>query len=57
MIVDVHCAQYFVNASLAGVVLFRRRLKSVEDGLKRHSELLVYSVSPGCCCLRYWGAV
>ena len=29
--VDVHCAQYFVNSSLAPVVLFRRRLKSVAD--------------------------
>ena len=27
--VDVHCAQYFVNSSLAPVVLFRRRLRSV----------------------------
>ena len=25
--VDVRCAQYFVNSSLAPVVLFRRRLK------------------------------
>ena len=32
--VDVHCAQYFVNSSLVPVVLFRRRLKSVADGLK-----------------------
>ena len=31
--VDVHCAQYFVNSSLAPVVLFRRRLKSVSDVL------------------------
>ena len=31
---DVHCAQYFVNSSLAPVVLFRRRLKSVADVLK-----------------------
>ena len=36
--VDVHCAQYFVNSSLAPVVLFRRRLKSVADVLKRYSE-------------------
>ena len=36
--VDVHCAQYFVNSSLALVVLFRRRLKSVADVLKRYSE-------------------
>ena len=32
--VDVHCAQYFVNSSLAPVVLFRRRLRSVADVLK-----------------------
>ena len=32
--VDVHCAQYFVDSSLAPVVLFRRRLKSVADVLK-----------------------
>ena len=32
--VDVHCAQYFVNSSLAPVVLFRRRLKSFADVLK-----------------------
>ena len=31
--VDVQCAQYFVNSSLAPVVLFRRRLKSVADVL------------------------
>ena len=30
----MHCAQYFVNSSLAPVVLFRRRLKSVADVLK-----------------------
>ena len=32
--VDVHCAQYFLNSSLALVVLFCRRLKSVADVLK-----------------------
>ena len=32
--VDVHCAQYFVNSSLALVLLFRGRLKSVADVLK-----------------------
>ena len=32
--VDVHCAQYIVNSSLAPVVLFRRRLESVADVLK-----------------------
>ena len=31
--VDVHCAQYFVDSSLAPVVLFRGRLKSVADVL------------------------
>ena len=31
--VDVRCAQYFVNSSLAPVLLFRRRLKSVAVGL------------------------
>ena len=31
--VDVHCAQYFVGSSLAPVVLFRKRLKSVADVL------------------------
>ena len=30
----MHCAQYFVNSSLAPVVLFRRRLKSEADVLK-----------------------
>ena len=30
----MHCAQYFVNSSLAPVVLFRRRLKSVADVLQ-----------------------
>ena len=34
--VDVHCAQYLVNSSLAPVVLFRRRLASVADVLKRY---------------------
>ena len=31
---DVHCAQYFVNSSLAPVLLFRRRLKSVANVLR-----------------------
>ena len=30
----MHCAQYFVKSSLAPVVLFRRRLKSVADVLQ-----------------------
>ena len=33
-VVDVHCAQYFVGSSLAPVLLFRRRLRSVADVLK-----------------------
>ena len=32
--VDVHCSHYFVNSSLAPVVLFRRRLMSVADVLE-----------------------
>ena len=32
--VDVHCAQYFVSSSLAPLLLFRRRLKSVADVLR-----------------------
>ena len=36
--VDVHCAQYFANSSLAPVVLFRRRLKSVADVLNGCQE-------------------
>ena len=32
--VDVHCVQYFVNSSLAPVVLFLRRHKSVAHALK-----------------------
>ena len=34
--VDVHCSHYFVNSSLAPVVLFRRRLKSVAMCLRRY---------------------
>ena len=58
--VDVHCAQYFVISSLAPVVLFRRRLKSVADALKgirnkgltqsRWDALLGY----WGCCLSSW---
>ena len=33
--VDVHCAQNFVNSSLAPVLLFRWGLKSVADVLKK----------------------
>ena len=45
--VDVHCSQYFVNSSLALVVLFRRRLKSVADVTQSWWDAL----------LVYWGAV
>ena len=36
--VDRHCAQFFINSSLSLVLLFRRRLKSVADVLKRYQE-------------------
>ena len=49
--VDVQCAQYFVNSSLAPVVFFRRRLKSLADVL-RGTRIRVL-LSPG----GYWGAV
>ena len=43
--VDVQSAQYFVNSSLAPVLLFRRRLKSVADVLSREIRgAWVYSV-------------
>ena len=32
--VDVQSAQYFVNSSLAPILIFRRRLKSVADVLR-----------------------
>ena len=41
--VDVPSAQYFVNSSLAPVLLFRRRLKSVADVLQGDQESWVYS--------------
>ena len=34
--VDVHCAQYFVNSSLAPVLLFRRHLESVAECTQRY---------------------
>ena len=54
--VDVHCAQYFVNSSLAPVVLFRRRLKSVADVLKGIRSK-GFTQSRWDALLRYWGAV
>ena len=62
--VDVHCAQYFVNSSLAPVVLFRRRLQSVADVLEgirnkgftqsRFSALLGYGSCGPISSLRPW---
>ena len=54
--VDVHCAQYFVNSSLAPVVLFRRRLKSVADVLKGIRDK-GFSQSRWDALLGYWEAV
>ena len=53
---DVHCAEYFVNPSLAPVVLFRRRLKSVADVLK---EIRTdgFTQSRWDALLGYWSAV
>ena len=54
--VDVHCAQYFVNSSLAPVLLFRRRLKSVADvlqGIRKHG----FTQFRWDALLKYWGAV
>ena len=54
--VDVSSAQYFVNSSLAPVILFRRRLKSVADVLKgiRHHG---FSQDRLDALHRYWAAV
>ena len=54
--VDVLCAQYFVNSSLAPVLLFRRRLKSVADVLKGIRSK-GFTQSRWDAPLRYWGAV
>ena len=54
--VDVHCAQYFVNSSLAPVVLFRRRLKSVADVLKGIRSK-GFTQSRWDALLGYWEAV
>ena len=53
---DVHCAQYFVNSSLAQVVLFRRRLKSVADVLEGIGNN-GFTQSRWEALLRYWDAV
>ena len=54
--VDVQSAQYFVNSSLAPVLLFRRRLKSLADvlrGIRNHG----FSQSRCEALLGYWDAV
>ena len=53
--VDAHCAQYFVNSSLAPVLLFRRRLKSVADVLKG-IRCKGFTKSRWGALLGYWGA-
>ena len=56
--VDVRCSQYFVNSSLAHVVLFRRCLKSVSDVLKgiRNKGFTQSRCSSGLlgCCMSSW---
>ena len=54
--VDVHCAQYFVNSSLALVVLFRRRLRAVADVLKGIRST-GFTQSRWDALLWYWCAV
>ena len=54
--VDVHCAQYFVHSSLAPVLLFRRRLKSVADVLKG-IRCEGFTQSGWDALLGYWDAV
>ena len=54
--VDVHCAQYVVNSSLAPVVLFRRRLKSVADVLKGVRSR-GFTLSGWDALLGYWDSV
>ena len=54
--VDVHCAQYFINSSLALVVLFRRRLKSVADVLRGIGSK-GFAQSRWDALSRHWGAV
>ena len=52
----MHCAQYFVNSSLAPVVLFRWRLKSVADVLKGF-RTNGFTQSRWDALLGYWDAV
>ena len=54
--VDVHCAQYFVNSSLAPVILFRRRLKSVAD-VPKSIRSKGFSQSRWDALLGYWKAL
>ena len=54
--VDVHCAQFFVNSSLAPVVLFRRRLESVADVLKG-IQSVGFTQTRWDALLGYWEAV
>ena len=54
--VDVGAAQYFANSSLAPVLLFRRRLKSVADvlkGIRQHG----FSQARLDALHRYWAAL
>ena len=48
--VDVYCAQCFVKSSLAPVVLFRRRLKSVADVLGGYQGQGIYFFLGGMLC-------
>ena len=52
----MHCAQYFVSSSLAPVLLFRRRLKSVADVLKGINSK-GFTQSRWDALLEYWSAV
>ena len=55
-VVDVHCAQYFVKSSLAPVVLFRRRLKSVAN-VRRGIRSKGFTQARWDALLRCWEAV
>ena len=54
--IDVGSAQHFVNSSLAAVLLFRRRLKSVADVLKGIRSR-GFSQARWEALLRFWDAV
>ena len=54
--VDSHSAQYFANSSLAPVLLFRRRIKSVADVL-RNIRQRGFSESTTDALHRHWAAV